>query len=132
MFEFASATQPGAIAAGLCLFDQVLLRRSTTNAICGHGRRRGGREDEAEARVRDGSNYQRSHLCISLDSSSGLRLMQCSHSGSRMVNFWRALELSEIAKYGAANVLKALMLASFRRRKAARTSSAPAEQRRPR
>jgi len=71
-------------------------------------------------------------LCISLDSSSGPRLMQCSDRGSRMVNFWRALELSEIAQYRAANVLKAGMLASFRQRKAARTSPAPAEQRRPR
>jgi hypothetical protein len=132
IFEFASATQSGAIAAGLCLFYQVLLRCSTTNAICGHGRRRGGREDESEAHGRDGSNYQRSHLCISLDSSSGLRLMQCSDRGSHMVNFRRALELSEIAQYRAANVLKAGMLASFRQRKAARTSPAPAEQRRPR
>jgi hypothetical protein len=30
-----------------------------------------------------------------------------------MVNFWRALELSEIANYGAANVLKAVMLAQL-------------------
>jgi hypothetical protein len=62
IFEFASATQSGAIAAGLCLFDQVLLRRRATNAICGHGCRRGGREDESEARSRDGCNYQRSHF----------------------------------------------------------------------
>src|SRR5262245_11699518 len=87
MFELTSATQSGAIAARLCLFDHVLLRGCATNAICGHRRCRGCCAEESEARGRDGSNYERSHVCTSFGFFRRPFLMPHSDRGSHMVNF---------------------------------------------
>jgi hypothetical protein len=57
VFEFARATQTGTVAAGLCLFDQALLRRKATNVIRYHWRRPGRRDKKTEARRCGSSNY---------------------------------------------------------------------------
>jgi hypothetical protein len=49
ILEFTCATQAGAVAAGLSVFDEDLLARGFADAVCGYGSCRGRREDKAKA-----------------------------------------------------------------------------------